>query len=273
MLYWYLPPHMHKARGIMNVLGKLENIASLSGHLDRVWHVSWSPSGKLLTSCSGDKTIRMWGTQWNGGQGAQVDHEEDDYQCVGVLSVHTQDVKNVCWHPYKEILASCSYDSTIKMFHEEDDDWFCVHTLAGHESTVWGISFDKTGTRLASCSDDKTVKIWQGCHPDCQDGDSFRSTAWKCVCTLSGYHTRTIYDIDWCKQSGLLATCSGDDTIHVFQEDDVESSHQPTFNLMVCVKSAHSEDINSVRWNPDGSGLLASCGDDGIIKVWKYGQC
>ena len=32
-----------------------------------------------------------------------VDHEDDDYQCVGVVSVHTQDVKNVSWHPHKEV--------------------------------------------------------------------------------------------------------------------------------------------------------------------------
>ncbi|XP_038064940.1 probable cytosolic iron-sulfur protein assembly protein CIAO1 homolog [Patiria miniata] len=339
--------------------GNLENVASLTGHLDRVWHVSWNPDGKLLTSCGGDKTIRVWGThsKSNEGQGSdwtckavlqdghsrtvrriswspcgsllasasfdgttciwsqknaefecittleghenevksvcwspsgsllatcsrdksvwiwEVDHEDDDYQCVGVLSVHTQDVKNVCWHPHKEVLASCSYDNTIKIFQEEDDDWCCVCTLTGHEATVWGISFDKTGTRLASCSDDNTVKIWQDCNPDGQDGGSSRKTSWKCICTLSGYHTRTIYDIDWCKHSGLLATCSGDDTIHVFQENSVGSSYKPGFSLMACVTNAHSEDINSIRWNPNGDGFLASCGDDGFVKVWKYSQC
>lgn len=69
-----------------------------------------------------------------------------------------------------QILASCSYDNTIRFFHEEDDDWSSFATLEGHESTVWAISFDKTGSRLASSSDDKTVKIWQEYQPGNPEG-------------------------------------------------------------------------------------------------------
>ena len=29
------------------------------------------------------------------------------------------------------------------------------------------------------------------------DGKSGKDPVWKCVSTLSGYHTRTIYDVDW----------------------------------------------------------------------------
>lgn len=39
---------------------KLEELQSLEGHDDRVWSVSWSPSGELLASTSGDKTVRIW---------------------------------------------------------------------------------------------------------------------------------------------------------------------------------------------------------------------
>lgn len=43
----------------------------------------------------------------------------------------TQDVKCVRWHPQGEVLASASYDDSIKLWVDEDDEWVCAQTLAG----------------------------------------------------------------------------------------------------------------------------------------------
>lgn len=53
----------------------------------------------------------------------------------------------VIWHPTSEILASCSYDNTVKVFREDqsDNDWICTATLESHTSTVWSLAFNKTG--------------------------------------------------------------------------------------------------------------------------------
>ena len=131
---------------------------------------------------------------------------EDELECAAVLNSHTQDVKKVIWNPKKDILASASYDNTIKLFKEDlsDNDWINIATLTSHTSTVWSISFDSTGHRLASCSDDKTVKIWQEYLPGNEEGIATpdNEPVWKCVCTLSGYHSRTVYDISWCHLTG-----------------------------------------------------------------------
>ena len=42
---------------------KLEPVATLSGHQERVWCASWNPQGTLLASCGGDKIIRIWGKE------------------------------------------------------------------------------------------------------------------------------------------------------------------------------------------------------------------
>uniref|UniRef100_A0A8C3SHF4 Cytosolic iron-sulfur protein assembly protein CIAO1 n=1 Tax=Chelydra serpentina TaxID=8475 RepID=A0A8C3SHF4_CHESE len=97
--------------------------------------------------------------------------EEDEYECVSVLNAHTQDVKHVVWHPNQELLASASYDDTVKLYREEEDDWVCCATLEGHESTVWSLAFDQSGERLASCSDDKTVRIWHQYKPGNEQGE------------------------------------------------------------------------------------------------------
>ncbi|RZF40351.1 hypothetical protein LSTR_LSTR008781 [Laodelphax striatellus] len=243
--------------------GEFECNATLEGHENEVKSVCWAKSGNLLATCSRDKSVWVWETS-----------EDDEYECAAVINAHSQDVKKVIWHPHDDILASSSYDNTIKLFREDisDNDWINCGTLASHESTVWGIAFDKTGTRLASCSDDKTVKIWQQYLPGNPEGVVTQSNepTWKCVCTLSGYHSRVVYDIAWCHQTDLIATACGDDAIRVFKETPSSHKNQPEFELICTVHRAHTQDVNSVAWNPKEAGLLASAGDDSRVNLWQF---
>lgn len=92
---------------------------------------------------------------------------------------------------------------------------------------------------------------------------------YKCVCTISGFHTRPIYDVTWCHLTDLIATACGDNSIRIFKEDDLSDHNQPSFSCVIHVCDAHSQDINSVQWNPVVKGVLASCSDDGLVKIWK----
>ena len=79
----------------------------------------------------------------------------------------------------------------------------------------------------------------------------------------------TVFFYDRCHLSGLLATACGDDSIRIFKEDPSSSDpNQPSFELYESIASAHSEDVNSVCWNPKVEGLLASCSDDGKVNLW-----
>lgn len=180
----------------------------------------------------------------------------------------------VRWHPQKDVLASASYDDSVKIFKEDtaSSDWLCVSTLTSHTSTVWSLSFNSTGDRLVTCSDDKTVKIWQEYEPENEMGipTPDNEPVWKCVCTLSGYHSRTVYDVDWCKKTGLIVTACGDDVIRIFREESDSDKHQPTFSLVCTMNNAHTQDVNCSQWNPAVPGMIASASDDGTVKVWFY---
>lgn len=77
----------------------------------------------------------------------------------------------LCFPYIPKLLASASYDDTVKLYREEEDDWVCCATLEGHESTVWSLAFDPSGQRLASCSDDRTVRIWRQYLPGNEQGE------------------------------------------------------------------------------------------------------
>lgn len=240
---------------------EIECVATLEGHENEVKSVGWAASGSLLATCSRDKSVWVWEVG-----------EDDEYECAACMPSHSQDVKKVTFHPTANILASASYDNTIKLYKEECDDWTTFCTLSGHESTVWSIAFDASGRRLASCSDDRTVKIWQEYQPGNEEGIATPEgeAVWKCVCTLSGCHSRPIYDLAWCSLTGAIATSCGDDAIRIFKEQPSGDPNAPTFDLLLTIPQAHTEDVNSVAWNPTVIGLLASASDDGTVKLWDF---
>ncbi|CAD7695830.1 unnamed protein product [Ostreobium quekettii] len=242
--------------------GEWEQVGTLEGHENEVKSVAWHPDGNLIATCSRDRTVWLW---------EPVD--ACDYECVDVKHGHSQDVKMVQWHPGGQVLASASYDDSIKLWTEdvEGDEWNCAQTLGGpgggHTSTVWGLAFEEGGAHMVSCSGDLTLKIWQ-----CEmDG---RQPEWKLASTMSGYHTRTIYSVDWSKL-GVIASGCGDNAIRLFSGDKGVSSDGcasgcASYRMLTSVEGAHSLDVNCVKWNPQDPTILASCGDDGLIRMWSY---
>jgi len=253
-----------------------ECIAQLEGHENEVKSAAWSRGGNLLATCGRDKSVWIWEVT-----------EDEDFECAAVLTSHTQDVKTVVWHPHNDTLASCSYDNTIKLFREdpgEIEDWCCVSTLESHASTVWSIAFDASGDRLVSVGDDKCLKIWRRFRVGKKDDDDDEETTdspsvgskdaepWKCVCTISGAHERAIYSVSWCHSTGLIATAAGDNAIRVFRENEaaLDALNAPSFDLVDTRRQSHEEDVNAVVWNPKKDGLMASVGDDGLVKLWRW---
>jgi WD40 repeat protein len=166
------------------------HVATLEGHTDRVWDVSWSPAGDQLASCSGDSTVRLvrtrvsvraqcaplgsghhplrtpLGLTLGYGHARQWRRHADSraWECAQVLEhVHQRTVRCCSFSPCGRYLATASFDATTAIWEQgEDGELMCIATLEGHENEVKCVSWAASGALLATCSRDKTVWIWAG---------------------------------------------------------------------------------------------------------------
>lgn len=173
-----------------------------------------------------------------------------------------------------QILASASYDDTIKLYIDDpSEDWYCFQTLSGHGSTVWTLAFSPDGRYLASGSDDDTIRIWE----------RVQEHKWEHVGTLEG-HERSVYSISWGRgkdtgdgEVSWLASTGGDGTIFIWRMNVTPSSTEGgkssiSHKVIARLFSAHDvSDVNTIVWcpRPGLEDVFATAGDDGIVKVWK----
>lgn len=165
----------------------------------------------------------------------------------------SSDPNPACLASCLQLLASASYDDTIKLYSADpyDDEWTCTHTLTSHTATVWTISFSPCGNYLVSAGDDLVLKIWGRIRLGGSGevvgevGEAKREEGgrmgpwsrggvrigekekwrWDLVGQIEGAHSRTIYSVDW-KKGGLpeeeggrgrIVSAGGDGLINVFQ--------------------------------------------------------
>lgn len=158
-----------------------------------------------------------------------------------VLSGHTSSVTSVAFSPDGKLLASGSFDKTVKLWDVGAGQ--AVKTLAGHTGEVLSVAFSPDGKLLASSSRDKTIKLW-----DMATGQALK--------TLSG-HDDWVFSVAFSPDGKLLASGSGDETIKLWEV----ATGRLTKTL-----SEHASYVTSVAFSPDG--MLASGSFDKTIKLW-----
>jgi len=141
----------------------LQPIAALPGHTDRTWHAAWNPVRSLVTTCSADKTVRVWAYDRDEKSGWRFKHVST------IETGHAKTVRALAWAPGGKTLATASFDANIGVWEQEGGDdeegggeWECASTLEGHETECKSVAYSANGNYLASCSRDKTVWIWEG---------------------------------------------------------------------------------------------------------------
>lgn len=109
-----------------------------------------------------------------------------------------------------------------------------------------------------------------------------RTDGYRCIQTLADIHERTPYSIDTThvvlpdkSKVIILATCSADNNVNVYKivPKSTGQSPEPVEVVRILRFEAHKQDVNAVAFSStsynDNNVMLATCGDDMCIKVYK----
>ncbi|MGK7895952.1 MAG: NB-ARC domain-containing protein, partial [Xenococcus sp. (in: cyanobacteria)] len=156
-------------------------LRTLQGHSKIIHCVAWSPDGNILASGSQDRTVRLWHPAT--GECLKILKPDVDWlfwaaitwspdgkiiaitvketiqlwdlatsACIQTLEGHEQYIVSVAWHPQKNLLASGSFDYTVKIWDVAKGK--CLHTLP-HDNCIWSLAWSHNGQMLASASYDR----------------------------------------------------------------------------------------------------------------------
>ena len=164
------------------------------------------------------------------------------WETLRTLEGHRYEVACCVWNEDGSLLASGSYDKTVRLWNPGRSGGPLVRKLIGHECRVSCCAWNKDGSLLASGSSDKTLRLWR------PDGSL--------VATLEG-HGSGVRCCAWKEDGSLLASGSNDKTLRLWNPD----------GSLVMTLEGHESDVTCCAWN-DKHGLLASGSYDSTLRLW-----
>ncbi|XP_065828482.1 protein HIRA-like isoform X2 [Oscarella lobularis] len=129
-------------------------------------------------------------------------------------------------------------------------------TMTNHLGCVNCVRWSHEGGMLASGADDGLVMIWEHRASQLQFGSA---EVWSCSYILKR-HEKDVLDLAWSPDDSKLATCSIDNTIRIWDAQNLPD--------LLATVIGHDGHVKGVTWDPVGK-YLASQSVDKTVKIWR----
>lgn len=192
--------------------------------LERTWLTAPHPTLPIVATCSSDKTVRVYSLT--------------NFNLLSTISGgHKRSVRSCAWKPHvqgESVLASGSFDATVGIWRRWD-------SYGQEEGGI--LRPDESG--------------------DMHKGDDEEEEEWRFAVLLDG-HDSEVKSVSWSPSGMLLATCSRDKSIWIWEDLDDGDNNFET----VAVMQEHGGDVKCVAWHPVEE-CLASASYDDTIRLWR----
>lgn len=234
-------------------------------HTKEVFSVDWSNLKKdTFVSSSWDGTVKIW--------------TPERPRSLMTLNAHHSCVYQALFSPHQpDILATCSTDGTLRIFDLRAPAYASgpntnsftnplsasMLTVPASHTEILSLDWNKYRPFvLASGGVDKLVKVW-----DCRmvkPGAEPGAVGGSCETQLMG-HEYAVRKVQWSPHRGeVIATASYDMSCRVW--NTAPPAGQPQ---LMYINDAHTEFVVGCSWSLYDQGVLASCGWDSRLNVFR----
>lgn len=219
----------------------IEPLATLTPpSTSRTWLSAPHPNLPIIATACSDKTVRIYSLS--------------NFKLLSTISGgHKRSIRSLAWKPGsgptvkgvgigESVLATASFDASAGIWRRwEGTSGYIKRSELEHDVT--------------------RVRDTENEIDDDDEAEHEEDQEWRFAVVLEG-HDSEIKSIAFCLTSPLIATCSRDKSVWIWEEmdnDDFET---------VAVLQEHDGDVKCVAWHPTEE-LLASASYDDTIRLWR----
>ncbi|KAI3403717.2 SEH1 [Candida oxycetoniae] len=256
----------------------------ITGHEELIHDIRYDFYGKTIATCSSDQHIKVFDFEASTGSWILNDS----------WKAHDSSVVKVSWaHPgfsTSKILASCSFDRTVKIWQEQPDEmhgsgrrWMRLATLNESHAPIYDVAFAPShlGLKLGCVGSDGVFRIYESLEPN--DLTSWGLTTELPILnhSLPAKNLQSSFRIEWCHSKFtstekfiVVALDQGFVYQNVPKRTDSREDSGEKY-VKICNLPEHNGLIRSVSWAPSmgrSYHLIATGCKDGYVRIFKASE-